>query len=416
METAVERGDHPRTLIVMARPSDADGIGADTVVLGVSLLQRALLNGRRAGFDRVLIAGTPLLKGSGYTEVGRLLPEAPLPAGRVVVVADQVLATTDWLQELAAMPVAENVVEIVDDVAAVANIRADPLVSPMVAAGFDVAHPASLLPADLTVKERHLRPTGRCLLSDTKDLPATERWLLRSLIKDTEGFMSRHVERPISLAITRRLCRTAITPNAMTLISVGVGLLSAPFFLSGQAIWQTVGALLFLAHSILDGCDGELARLTYRESRWGGLLDFWGDNIVHVAVFGAMMIGAGMQTGSWWPYAAGASAVLTSAISAALVYWCTMRPKVGAGPLFTSVSRADGADGTPLRRILDALTRRDFIYLILVLAVFGKAAWFLILAGIGAPIFLIALLVVVSSDSKRGDSRRGDSKRGGIPA
>lgn len=129
-----------------------------------------------------------------------------------------------------------------------------------------------------------------------------------------------------------------------------------------------------------------------------------------------MMIGAGMQTGSWWPYAAGASAVLTSAISAALVYWCTMRPKVGAGPLFTSVSRADGADGTPLRRILDALTRRDFIYLILVLAVFGKAAWFLILAGIGAPIFLIALLVVVSSDSKRGDSRRGDSKRGGIPA
>ena len=28
----------------------------------------------------------------------------------------------------------------------------------------------------------------------------------------------------------------------------------------------------------LDGCDGELARLKFKESRWGGLLDFWGDN------------------------------------------------------------------------------------------------------------------------------------------
>ena len=48
--------------------------------------------------------------------------------------------------------------------------------------------------------------------------------------------MSRHVERRISLALTRRLVGTRITPNAMTLVSLTIGLLGAPFFLSAAAV------------------------------------------------------------------------------------------------------------------------------------------------------------------------------------
>jgi phosphatidylglycerophosphate synthase len=62
----------------------------------------------------------------------------------------------------------------------------------------------------------------------------------------------------------------------MTLVSLAVGLVGAPFFLSETWGYQLTGALLFLAHSILDGCDGELARLKFLESRTGALLDFWG--------------------------------------------------------------------------------------------------------------------------------------------
>ena len=46
-----------------------------------------------------------------------------------------------------------------------------------------------------------------------------------------------------------------------------------------------------LTHSILDGCDGELARLKFMQSRRGAMLDFWGDNIVHVAVLPALAVG-----------------------------------------------------------------------------------------------------------------------------
>jgi phosphatidylglycerophosphate synthase len=234
--------------------------------------------------------------------------------------------------------------------------------------------------------------SGLFPLRSPDDLPAAERWLLASLVKDTEGFMSRHVERKVSLAITRRLVGTRITPNQMTIGSVFVGLVGAGFFLSTRPALEVTGALLFLLHSILDGCDGELARLKYLESRWGGILDFWGDNVVHVAVFMAIALGWRTATGESWPLLLGASAALGTLLSAAFVYKETMAvPK--EGPQFTSVT---SAPSSRLSRLADALARRDFIYLVVVLAAFGKAHWFLVLAAVGSPAFFAVLLVVAA--------------------
>ncbi len=226
-----------------------------------------------------------------------------------------------------------------------------------------------------------------------------ERRLTRALVKDTDGFMARHVERPISLQISRLLAPTAITPNQMSLISIIVGLCSGPFFLSQRASLQTIGALLFLAHSILDGCDGELARLKFQESRWGGVLDFWGDNIVHVTVFGCMAVGWSFAALANWPLWLGAAAVLGTLGSAGFVYWRLMRAKDHGGALFTSVS---AAPERPLARVLDAASRRDFIYLVLILALVGRSNWFLLLAGIGAPIYFLLVLVLALRESALG--------------
>jgi phosphatidylglycerophosphate synthase len=238
-------------------------------------------------------------------------------------------------------------------------------------------------------------PTDPRLLAAPADRRAAERRLLRGLVKDTDGFMARHVERPMSLAVSRLLAGTSITPNQMTLFSIAVGLAGAPGFLSETPLWQTVGALLLLAHSILDGCDGELARLRFQESRWGGILDFWGDNVVHAVVFACMAIGWSSATDAAWPLLLGVAAVVGTIGSASVVYWRMMRPKADGGPLYTSVS---AAPGRRLARLLDALSRRDFIYLVVAFALFGKAAWFLVLAGLGAPIFLILLFVLAARE------------------
>ncbi len=184
--------------------------------------------------------------------------------------------------------------------------------------------------------------------------------------------MSRHVERRISLAITRRLVGTSITPNAMTLVSLAMGLLGAPFFLSSDPLLQVAGSLLFLTHSILDGCDGELARLKFLESPGGARLDFWGDNLVHVAVFACMAIGWSLAVDAAWPLVLGGFAVTGTAAAAVLV----SRRSVGAPTASTG-------------RLAEAVANRDFIYLIVVLACFGRAHWFLTLVALGTPIFML---------------------------
>ena len=95
---------------------------------------------------------------------------------------------------------------------------------------------------------------------------------------------------------------------------------------------QTMGALLFLAHSILDGCDGELARLQFQQSRWGGVLDFWGDNVVHIVIFACSWLSAGawLLGPSVGPLALGVGGGVRDARRRpGLVYWRLMRMKDG---------------------------------------------------------------------------------------
>ena len=135
------------------------------------------------------------------------------------------------------------------------------------------------------------------VLATPMDIAIAERRLLQGLVKDSDGFLVRHLDRPISLQISRRLASTAVTPTQITLLSIAIGLCGAAFFLSSHWAWQTLGALLFLLHSIVDGCDGELARLKFQELKFGGLLDFWGDNIVHAAIFGCIAARLGARFG-----------------------------------------------------------------------------------------------------------------------
>tara|TARA_S200000501_G_scaffold331971_1_gene334346 strand:+ start:130 stop:381 length:252 start_codon:yes stop_codon:yes gene_type:complete len=71
--------------------------------------------------------------------------------------------------------------------------------------------------------------------------------------------------------------------------------------------------------------------------------------------------------------------------------------KKAEGPLFTSIAQSSNTD---ISKLLDGLARRDFIYLVLLLSIFGKASWFLVLAAIGAPVFFLLLLWVAYSETK----------------
>ncbi len=249
------------------------------------------------------------------------------------------------------------------------------------------------------VEKLHIKSGRLYNVTDESDVPGVEDALFQGLIKDTEGFMSRYVERKISIAISKRLVNTPVTPNQMTIFSVLVGIIGAYLISLGGTINQSAGALLFLAHSILDGCDGEIARIKFLESKFGGVLDFWGDNIVHAAVFYAIGHEWHERTGNLLPLILSWMSVFATFGSAGLVYFRTMRTKTAEeGPLFTSVSTSKRKKR--ITRIADFLSRRDFIYLVVILAFFNHLDWFLILTATGSAFFFLTLVWLYFLDSK----------------
>lgn len=125
---------------------------------------------------------------------------------------------------------------------------------------------------------------------DTPDMLAQgETELIKRLVKPTDGWVARYVNRPVSIRVSRWLVRTPVTPNMVTLLAFLSGLLGAWFVLDGAYWTVLLGALLFQVSSILDGCDGEVAVLTFRESKYGAWLDTVTDNLTYLAFFSAVV-------------------------------------------------------------------------------------------------------------------------------
>jgi phosphatidylglycerophosphate synthase len=372
-------------LVVVSSASDAgDAISPAHVVAGLPLLRRIVLAAAAAGYDRVLVrdadgGARQLLEGT--VAMALTATDAPphCSPGRVVVLPANVVPQPAWLRSLLRVPLAAETLCVDSSMTAVVE-TGDPAV--VIAAAVRCSSVRALmveLRRTFAEDAWTLGPGGRVPINTPRDVADAETWLLRNLIKQREGFMSRHFERRISLALTRRLAASTVTPNAMTVVSAMIGLASAPFFLSSAGTWQLAGALLFLAHSILDGCDGELARLKFLQSRGGAVLDFWGDNVVHVAVFASIAIGWSRAAGTAWPLVPGAIAVAATLASAAVMFERTVEDR----PATTE---------SPAAWLVDALAGRDFIYVLILASAFGKATWFLVAVAVGTPTFLVLAL------------------------
>jgi choline kinase/phosphatidylglycerophosphate synthase len=129
-------------------------------------------------------------------------------------------------------------------------------------------------------------------------LKHAERELFRSLVKKEDGRISRYINRRISIPMSRLLSKTPLSPNALTVVTLGIGVLSAYFFFLGGYVNMVIGALLFQFASVFDGCDGEIARIKFLESKLGGWLDTVADNTTYILVFPAIAVGLYKQTGS----------------------------------------------------------------------------------------------------------------------
>ena len=130
------------------------------------------------------------------------------------------------------------------------------------------------------------------------DIKFTEKKLLASLVKGKDGWVSKKFNRKISTFITRFLVKTSVTPNMMSFFIPILGLLTFFILAKGTYPWFLIGGLLVQFLSIVDGCDGEIARLKFRQSLWGKWLDPILDRYVDTAIIAGMAYGYWNTTGN----------------------------------------------------------------------------------------------------------------------
>lgn len=216
-----------------------------------------------------------------------------------------------------------------------------------------------------------------------------EAQLVRSLGREGDSILVRLLDRRLSQAITKRLMRTTVTPNQMTVCSAAVGLSGAFLLAQPDPIWQVLGSLLFWFSTVLDGCDGELARLTFRESEFGAKFDVVMDNVVHLFLFPSIALGLYRREYDTLYFVLGALSLSGILVAMAIYLPYLWRRQ----PVQSS-----------LARIHEHLASRDFAYALPVLALLDSLEWFLWATTIGAYLFAAAW-VFIAVRARRQDSR-----------
>jgi hypothetical protein len=226
--------------------------------------------------------------------------------------------------------------------------------------------------------------------------------------KPQDGFVSRFVNRPISSRVTRRVVKFPIHPTAFTASIFVLPIAAGVFLLQGDYLAVLVGAAIFQVFSILDGCDGEIARARNLESKFGERLDnvcdFLGSLVYVVA------LGTGLHH-----FKEGAACALLITANELVLRWGTGAKRIASEDFHESFYARhhgmighSGLLGLGERFVwwLFQLTKRDVaIFFFLVLALLNLGSWILHLWMIAAA----ASLVISTIAAARATTSRGDA-------
>ncbi len=318
-----------------------------------------------------------LLKVAGLTVFERALKQlARAAALRVIVIADgtvplPTIFAADRPANVEVRPPTS------DPDAAIAA-----LARPSAPGGATAAGTVVVVGADVVRRQRDPL-SGGIRVSDEATRRQAEDAIFADLLRGDLGVVARHINKKISFRITRSLlCKLPITPNQVTLGAAAIGLVGCWLIATGAAGALVAGFALVQLQSVLDGCDGELARVRFQQSVIGEWLDTLVDDFLNLALVAAM--GRGLwRAGYGWPAATAATLACGMFLVYNLVSYrelvrqgvggelLKIRWKVARGADMKSLMNdQSGAPGGPALRAVLSLGRRDvFIFSWLVLAI-----------------------------------------------
>ncbi len=248
------------------------------------------------------------------------------------------------------------------------------------------------------------REGGWEYISDGNQIDRIEIKFLRDSGKSQDGFVSRYLNRPISRTVTRLLLRFPTTPNAWTWVIFPLPIV-ASFVLSRGIYWSFLwGLLLFQVFSILDGCDGEIARAKFMESERGRQLDDLFDILSNILLVVGLGFGLSRQAtlgghSGWLYFVEGFVAAFLIGVNE----FCLTTRK----PALANEAKSESLGGVVYTRPRELVEHsgililgEKFAHLLIQLTKRDVAVlFFVLLAAIGLPALILHLLFIVTAAS-----------------
>lgn len=170
----------------------------------------------------------------------------------------------------------------------------------------------ALVRGGIAVTARPPARAGVATLATTPDTARTalerraavdvDRVLLQESVKLEDGFFTTFLVSSWSPLVVRGARRLGLTPDAVTWLSMGLGVLAAGAFAVGATAWSAAGAVLLYLAFVLDCVDGQLARTLRRFSARGAWLDAMFDRGKEYVVYAGLAVGGirgGDDVGVW---------------------------------------------------------------------------------------------------------------------
>jgi choline kinase/phosphatidylglycerophosphate synthase len=198
------------------------------------------------------------------------------------------------------------------------------------------------------------------------DLPLARDLLRRSLTKEGDGPVSRYLNRPLSTRVSMALAPLRLSPDLVSFVALLLGVAAAALLGVGYGI---VAGILVQLTSILDGVDGEIARLQLRARPAGAFLDGLLDRVADAAILAGL--------GVWALSGSSDHVALILAVGAT------------AGALLSMASKdriiASGLPPAPERRLGFLLGGRD-----------GRLLIIAVCAVVGQPLLALGVVMTTS--------------------
>lgn len=134
---------------------------------------------------------------------------------------------------------------------------------------------------------------------------------------EIEEITNLHLIHPAASRLVPLFARLGVKPNAVSLLGMLFGVLGGAAYCRYQdPRFAVAGFVLMVAWHIMDGADGQLARLTHSQSRAGQVLDGIADSVTFLAVYVAFALALARRDGAGM-YALVAGAAVCHAVQAA---------------------------------------------------------------------------------------------------